>query len=255
MIWRAAVSAWGLFSLPLTAVAIILGAPFLGPKRSFFTFGPLWARSIFRCFGLRMELLGWDDLPEAIRAERQPVIFMANHESVLDPPVLIAVLPIPAVYLSKKELKWMVPVGWAAMMAGTIFIDRSNREQAIRSIHAAALEIRGGKNVVLFPEGTRTRTGELLPFKKGGFALAMDAGTPIVPLGIGGAYEMLPPGKVLVRPARYTVVVGAPVNPSDFASKEELQAEVRNRIEALRTVARAHTGGRLEKQLLMAERP
>ena len=255
MIWRSVVTAWGLFSLPLTAVAIILGAPFLGPKRSFWTFGPLWARSIFRFFGLRMELIGWAELPEAIRTERQPVIFMANHESVLDPPVLIAILPIPAVYMSKKELKWMVPVGWAAMMAGTIFIDRSNREQAIRSIHEAALEIRGGKNVVLVPEGTRTRTGDLLPFKKGGFALAMDAGTPIVPLGIGGAYEMLPPGKLLVRPARYTVAVGAPVDPSDFATKDELLAEVRKRIEALRTVARAHTGEIPEEPVPVAERP
>jgi 1-acyl-sn-glycerol-3-phosphate acyltransferase len=235
--WRVTVTAWGLFSLPLTAVTILAAAPFLGPKRSFWTFGPMWSRSIFLFFGMHIEVLGWEDLPEEIRDKRQPVIFMANHESLLDPPVLMGSLPIPAVYLAKKELKWMVPIGWAAMMAGTIFIDRSNREKAVASITEASLEIRGGKSVVLFPEGTRTRTGELLPFKKGGFALAMDAGTPIVPLGIGGAYHMLPPGTVLVRPWKYVIAVGEPVNPGDYASKDELLAEVRTRIVALREKA------------------
>ena len=235
--WRATVTAWGLLYLPITALTIIVTAPFLGGKRAFWTFGPTWSRTIFWFSGMHIEVIGWENLPEDIRAKDQPVIFMANHESMLDPPVLMGSLPIPAVYLAKKELKWMVPVGWAAMMAGTIFIDRSNREKAVASISKAALEIRGGKSVVLFPEGTRTRTGELLPFKKGGFALAMDAGTPIVPLGIGGAYYMLPPGKLLVRPHKYVITVGQPVNPGDFATKEDLQAEVRTRIQALRDAA------------------
>ena len=111
---------------------------------------------------------------------------MSNHESNLDPPVLISGIPIPAVFLAKKEVKWMVPVGWAAMMAGTIFIDRSNRERAINSLHRAAPEIRGGKSVVIFPEGTRTRTGELLPFKKGGFVMAEEAGVQHRAPGHGG---------------------------------------------------------------------
>jgi len=127
----------------------------LGGKRSFFTFGPMWSRSIFRLLGIPCGIQGWEDLPEPIRAGRQPVIFMANHESLLDPPVLIGSLPIPCVYLAKKEVKYLVPVGWAAMMAGTIFIDRGNRDKAIKSIREAALQIRGGKNVVIFPEGTR----------------------------------------------------------------------------------------------------
>jgi 1-acyl-sn-glycerol-3-phosphate acyltransferase len=232
------VTVWGLASIPLTVLAILAAAPFLGSKRAFWTFGPLWSRAIFHFFGIRNELMGWEELPEEIRTGRQPVIFMANHESLLDPPVLMGALPIPAVYLSKKEILWMVPVGWAAMMAGTIFVDRSNREKAARSIHDAARQIRGGKNLVLFPEGTRTRTGEMGPFKKGGFSLAMEAGTPIVPLGIGGAFEMLPPGRLLVRPSHYTIAVGEPVDPAGFATKEELLAEVRGRIAKLRAQAR-----------------
>lgn len=238
--WRLIVTAYGVVSLPLVAVAILLGALVLGPKRSFWTIGPLWSKSVFGFFGMHLQLIGWEDLPADVREGRQPVIFMGNHESLLDPPVLIGALPIPAVYLSKKEIIWMVPVGWAALMAGTILIDRSNREKAVRSLFEAARQIRGGKNVVIFPEGTRTRTGDLLPFKKGGFALAQDAGAPIVPLGIGGAFQMLPPGKLLVRPCHYTIAVGRPVHPADFATKEDLMAEVRERIAALRETAREH---------------
>ncbi len=235
--WTIPVTVWGLFSLPLTAVAIILAAPFMGPRRSFWTLAPLWARIIFRLCGVKPTVLGWDELPEAIRAERQSVIFMSNHESNLDPPVLISAIPIPAVYLAKKEIKWMAPVGWAAMMAGTIFIDRSNRERAIHSLHLAAAEIRGGKSVVIFPEGTRTRTGKLLPFKKGGFIMAAEAGVQIVPLATVGGHRMLPPGAVHIRPGRYIVAFGAPVDPKAFGNRDALMAEVRTRIEALRELA------------------
>jgi 1-acyl-sn-glycerol-3-phosphate acyltransferase len=235
--WTLPVTAWGLISLPLTAVAILAGAPFLGGRRSFWTIAPLWARMIFRLCAVRPVILGWEDLPESIRSEREPVIFMSNHESNLDPPVLISAIPIPAVYLSKKELMWMFPVGWAAKMAGTIFIDRSNRERAISSLHQAAAEIRGGKSVVIFPEGTRTRTGQLLQFKKGGFVMAVEAGVQIVPLATVGGRSMLPPGAVHVRPGRYVVAFGAPVDPKAFPTREALIAEVRARITALRELA------------------
>ncbi len=232
--WTLPVSLWGLSMIPVTALAILAAAPFLGGRRAFWTVGPLWARSVFRLCGLRTLLLGWEDLPEPIRAEREPVIFMSNHESNLDPPVLISGIPIPAVFLAKKEVKWMVPVGWAAMMAGTIFVDRSNRERAIESLHRAAREIRGGKNVVIFPEGTRTRTGDLLPFKKGGFIMAEEAGVRIVPVATVGGHRMLPPGTLRVRPGRYVIAFGAPVDPRDFPTRDALMNEVRTRVAALR---------------------
>jgi len=227
--WTIPVTVWGLISLPLTAVAILLAAPFMGGRRSFWSIAPLWARMIFQLCAVKPAILGWDDLPETIRDEREPVIFMSNHESNLDPPVLISAIPIPAVYLAKKEVKWMAPVGWAAMMAGTIFIDRSNRERAINSLHLAAAEIRGGKSVVIFPEGTRTRTGRLGPFKKGGFVMAAEAGVRIVPLATVGGHQMLPPGAVHIRPGRYIVAFGAPVDPKAFGNREALIVEVRAR--------------------------
>jgi 1-acyl-sn-glycerol-3-phosphate acyltransferase len=169
-------------------------------------------------------LVGWERMPDAIREGRQPVIFMSNHESQMDPPVLIAALPLPAVYIAKQELKYLPFIGWAAWAAGVIFIDRRDRERALRSIHDAALQIRGGKSVVIFPEGTRSRTGQLLPFKKGGFALALDAGVPIIPIATVGGFQVLPRGTLRFRPGRYLVLVGEPVDPADHPDRDALMA-------------------------------
>jgi len=237
--WGVLMVPWGLLTVLLDAAVILLLAPFLGGKRAFFTIGPLWARQLFWVGGVKLSVQGWEELPADIRTEARPVIFMSNHESNLDPPVLISAIPVPAVYISKKELKWVPLVGWAAGLGGTIFIDRGNRERAIRSIHEAAAQIRGGKTVVIFPEGTRTRTGQLGPFKKGGFAMAQEAGVPIVPLATVGGFRTLPPGSFRLRPGRYTILIGSPVDPAAFPDRESLMQEVRRNIESLVETARA----------------
>lgn len=238
-IGKVLMAAWTLLMVPATVLGILLALPFLGPRRAFFTVGPWFARGFGWFCGVPFEFRGWDAMPEEIRTGRQPVIFMSNHESQLDPPYLVAALPVPAVYIAKKELKWVPFIGWAAWAAGVIFIDRADRERAIRSLHAAALEIRRGKSVVIFPEGTRTRTGSLLPFKRGGFVMALDAGVPIVPLATVGGFRVLPAGKLGIRPGRFTILAGAPVHPADHPDRDALAAEVRRRIEALVEEARA----------------
>ena len=237
--WGAVVMAvWGIALVPLVVLAILVAVPFVGRRRAFFGIGPLYAHGLGWFCGIPLVLVGWERLPPDVREGRQPVIFMSNHESQLDPPVLIGILPVPAVYIAKKEVKYLPFVGWAAWVAGVIFIDRGDRDRAIRSIHEAAAEIRGGKNVVIFPEGTRSRTGEMLPFKKGGFALAMDAGVPIVPMATVGGREVLPPGSMRLRPGRYVVAVGDPVEASAHTDRDSLMTEVRGRIEALLAEAR-----------------
>jgi len=237
--WGAIVMAvWGMILVPAVVIGILVAVPFVGRRRAFFGIGPFYARSLGWFCRIPLVLTGWERLPEAVREGRQPVIFMSNHESQLDPPVLIGILPVPAVYIAKKEVKYLPFVGWAAWVAGVIFIDRGDRDRAIKSIHDAASQIRGGKNVVIFPEGTRSRTGEMLPFKKGGFALALDAGVPIVPMATVGGREVLPPGSMRLRPGRYVVAVGAPVDSAAHADRESLMQEVRGRIEALMAEAR-----------------
>ena len=229
---------WALTTVPLTVIGILLAVPFLGRRRAFFAIGPMFARGMAWFCQIPFSLRGWDQLPEEIREGRQSVIFMSNHESQMDPPILVAALPVPAVYIAKKELKYVPFIGWAGWAAGVIFIDRGDRERAIRSIHDAAQQIRGGKNVVIFPEGTRSRAGQMLPFKKGGFALAQDAGVPIIPMATVGGFHVLSSGSLRIRPGRYTLLMGKPIHPSDHPDRDSLMKEVRQRIEALVAEAR-----------------
>ena len=231
--WGIVTLAWALISIPVVVLLILLGACVAGPRRSFWFFGPLWHRQFFAVCGIERRITGWEALPAEIQEGRQPAVFMGNHQSQLDPPYLLGAIPVHAVYIAKKELKWVPFIGWAAAAAGAIFIDRSNRERAVESLHQAALKVRAGRNVVIFPEGTRTRTGELLPFKKGGFNLAMDAGVPVVPFAIQGGFRILPKGGRRVRPGLYEVRFGAPVDPSALAGRDALMDEVRERIQAL----------------------
>ena len=230
---------WAILMVVVTATGILLAVPFLGRPRAFFAVGPLYARGMAWFCHIPFTLQGWERLPEAIREGRQSVIFMSNHESQMDPPVLVAALPIPAVFIAKKELQYVPFIGWAGWAAGVIFIDRGNRERAIRSIRDAAQQIRGGKNVVIFPEGTRSRSGQMLPFKKGGFALAIEADVPIVPMATVGGFRVLASGSLRIRPGRYKLLMGEPVHPADHPDRDALMQEVRNRIEVLVAEANA----------------
>ncbi len=231
-LWSLCTTAWALLTVPLTALLILLTAPVLGPRRAYRLFTRLCVRQLLAVCGVRFEVEGLELLPEAIREGRSPAVFMANHQSNLDPPMLVAAIPAGAVFISKKQVRWIPLVGWAAWAAGTIFIDRGRRERAIASLKHAAEQIRGGKSVVIFPEGTRTRSGALGPFKKGGFILAQDAGVPIVPVGLHGAFAVLPPKSRRIRPGRIRLRFGAPVE-SAGRSRDELMAQVRERVEAL----------------------
>lgn len=223
---------WACLAMLLVTTSILLAAPFLGPRRSFFTIAPWYYRLVFGFCGVTWSIEGWEQLPEAIRTGAQPAIFMCNHESQLDPPFLLGVLPAQPVFIAKKEVLFIPFVGWASWCGGVIFIDRGHRERAISSLSVAAQAIRSGKSVIVFPEGTRTRTGELRPLKKGSFNLALEAGVPVVPMGLQGAYDVLPPGAKRVRPGHYRLRVGQPVDPA-AGGREALMDAVRTSILAL----------------------
>lgn len=232
-IFRTLAAAWGLISALGVALAIILMAPFGLARRAFFRLSAWWVWQQLALCGIRWSVEGWEALPEDIRSGRQPVVFMPNHGSLLDPPFVLTALPLHPVFIAKKEIRLIPLVGWAVACAGMIYIDRGSRERAVASLKRAAQEVRAGKSVVIFPEGTRTRKGDLLPFKKGGFHLAADAGVPIVPVGIQGAFEVLPKGTFLLNPGRIRVKVGAPVAIEPHPDREALIQVVRSRIEAL----------------------
>jgi 1-acyl-sn-glycerol-3-phosphate acyltransferase len=175
--------------------------------------------------GVRVVVKEMDRLP------RGASIVMANHSSNLDPPVLIPLLPGRVVIYLKASLMKIPLLGYAMRLAGFIPVLRDGSVQAAKATSAAAQrELERGSCLVVFPEGTRSQDGSLLPFKKGPFFLAMESGAPVVPVSIAGATRMLPKGSMRLRSGTITVTFHAPLNPADYADKEALMEAVRSAI-------------------------
>jgi 1-acyl-sn-glycerol-3-phosphate acyltransferase len=151
-----------------------------------------------------------------------PFVFMSNHRSQTDIlAVVVALRDFQLRWVAKKELTRVPVFGWALRHTGHIIIDRSDTQQAVASLRAARAQMSEGISVMIFPEGTRSTGEELLPFKKGGFMLALETGYPIVPLVIRGSRELLPRGSWQVAGGDIEVVVGAPIPVADL-DREEL---------------------------------
>ena len=157
-------------------------------------------------------------------------IFMCNHVSNLDPPILIPKLPRRTSVLVKQELFKIPILGRAMLMADLVPVDRRNREAAVNSMREAEQVMARGLNMTVFPDGTRSRDGRLLPFKKGPFYLAMDSGIPIVPVTILGSELLMPKGSSTIHPGVVTLKFHRAISPTQFAEKEELIAAVRRAI-------------------------
>jgi len=208
-------------------------SPFLGRRKAFWFIAPTWVRQMAGVFGIQRQMVGWERLPEEIRDGRQPAIYLANHASLFDPPLIVSTLPCRPVFIAKKELARVPILGWIISLAGFIFIDRSHRARAMESLRSAAERIRDGQSIAAFPEGTRTRTGNLLPFKKGIFNLAWEAGVPVIPMGIQGGFRILPPGHWRVNPGHYVLSIGQPLSPESFEKPDELRLASEAAMESL----------------------
>jgi 1-acyl-sn-glycerol-3-phosphate acyltransferase len=187
----------------------------------------LWGRSLLWVCGINCTVKGLELLTPG-----QPYVFAANHQSQFDIMVLFTTLPGEFVYLAKKPL-FKIPVfGQAIARMGCIPVDRTNLQSAIKSLNRAAQLVRSGRSVTVFPEGTRSATGHLLPFKKGSFVMATQSGQPIVPVSISGTRFIQPRGFIRVKPGPVKVVIGPPIYPGSFRRKEELMDAVRRAMEA-----------------------
>ena len=172
--------------------------------------------------GVKIEVRGLEHIQPG-----QPYIFLSNHVSNLDPPVLIPVVPGRCSVLVKKELFRIPILGTGMRLAELVPVDRTDHESAIASVQEAIPVLRKGLHMVIFPEGTRSADGRLLPLKKGPFHLAINSGVPILPVTLVGTYESWPRTRFALRRGTATVVFHAPLHPSRFADRDALMDAVR----------------------------
>lgn len=178
-----------------------------------------------RLAGVRIEMQGLENLQPG-----QNYIFMSNHVSNLDPPVLIPSIPGRCSVLVKKELFRIPILGTGMRLADLVPVDRRDREAAIESVRTATDVLQRGLHMVIYPEGTRSTDGRLLPFKKGPFHLAMDSGVPVIPVTLLGTFEIWPKTRFALRTGTAIIVLHPPINPREYPDREALMLAVRNSI-------------------------
>lgn len=191
--------------------------------------GRFWTWTILKLGGVSLRVLGLDQIDP-----RQPYVFIANHQSNIDIPVLIQSLIAHQLrWVAKKELLWIPFFGWALWASKHILVDRADPRSAIKSLKTARERIRAGISIVVFPEGTRSRNGTLLRFKKGGMLLALQTGTPIVPITINGSRNVLPAGAWRLLPGTIDVIIDRPVAVKGLrpGKLRELSTQIRETIE------------------------
>lgn len=159
-------------------------------RRCYGHFARFWGHLGLTMAGVRVSISGAEHLPDG------PIIVMSNHASNFDILIMQGYFPRPLSWIAKKEL-FKIPVfGWSMRKGGYIPLDRGDGRKALKSMEEAAQQIRNGTSVIIFPEGTRTRDGNVLPFKRGGFLLATRAGVPVVPVSIVGSFHINPGGSL-----------------------------------------------------------
>ncbi len=184
----------------------------------------IWARGILYVSRIRVKVNGLNQIDPT-----QSYVYMSNHQSNFDIPVLLAHLPVQFRWLAKAELFKIPLFGRAMQGAGYVKIDRFNQESAFQSIKEAAAKMKDGVSVMIFPEGTRSRDGRIRPFKKGGFIMAVDAGVPIVPIVLQGTWSIMEKSSLQINTGDVVINLEKPIATTNYSrqNKDELIEAVR----------------------------
>ncbi len=212
---------WGILIL-IVGPALVLYAALTGNADPLYYIATGLARWGVLLIGVKIDVRGREHLQPG-----RSYIFLSNHVSNLDPPVLIPVIPGRCSVLVKKELFRTPVLGTGMRLAELVAVERGGPDAAIQSAQAAIRVLQRGLHMVIFPEGTRSSDGRLLPFKKGPFHLAMDSGVPVVPVTILGTYESWPKTRFALWPGTATVIFHPTLNPLEFSDRDSLMAAVR----------------------------
>jgi len=184
-----------------------------------------WAQSGLSMNGSSIQLIGVENVPES-----GGVLFVANHQSNFDIPIMIAHVPRDKGFIAKLELLKVPSFSRWMKYIGCVFIDRKDPRQSLKDINDAAERLKAGHSLVIFPEGTRSADGTVAPFKAGGLKLALKAKVPVVPVTISGSKNIMPKGTSLIKSASVKVIISPPLVPDEFTKMDSTQIseKVRN---------------------------
>ncbi len=218
-----------IFTFPPISIFLILISPFDRRRKVAHWISRRWMPLALWIAGVKVHVSGQEVLdPQGV------YIFAANHQSQFDIPVVETALPreIQIRWLAKKSLFKIPFFGWAMWAAGYIPVDRKNPREGLKSLIEAVEKVRQGASVVIFPEGTRSPDGRLLPFKGGGFVLAVKSGCPVVPVAICGTHKIMPKGRLVARPGTVYVKILSPIPAQGLSlrDKEKLAQKTRESI-------------------------
>jgi 1-acyl-sn-glycerol-3-phosphate acyltransferase len=218
------ITIWVVFATLVLGVTVMIISFFVKSGHPLHRIARFWGRSILVVSRIKVTVDGLSRIDP-----QRPYIYMPNHQSNFDIPVLLGHLTVQFRWLAKMEL-FKIPIfGHAMRKAGYISIDRKNRESAFKSLAVAAEKIKNGVSVLIFPEGTRSRDGKIQAFKKGGFVMAIDSGVPIVPVTISGTREIMTKGQFRVNSGQIRISIQQPIDTTIYSrdTKEALMERVR----------------------------
>ncbi|HWV38327.1 MAG TPA: lysophospholipid acyltransferase family protein [Vulgatibacter sp.] len=211
-------------------IIVALVSRLFGPDAPLQVAGRLWGPGVLWICGARFVVVGGEDIDW-----KKPHLFLMNHQSMLDIPAAFAAIRSPIRFVAKRILGSVPVLGWYMKATRMILVNREKGSEAVAAIRIAAERLQQGASILIYPEGTRSRDGRLLPFKRGPFELAIASQVDIVPLAIHGAAHVLPRGSASPRRGVIRVAIGAPIATQGLvrADREALMASVRGEIEAL----------------------
>ncbi len=184
-----------------------------------------WARTLIALYGVRLKVTGLENVDP-----KRPAIYMANHASMIDIPVLIDALPVDLRFIFKQSILWAPFLGQAIWLMGMVPIDRSHTAKASESLKKAGNQIKKGKHILIFPEGTRTRSGSLLSFKRGGFYLAIQGEVDIIPISINNSQALCGRNSVFAKSGEIEIHIHERINVAEYTidKRHDLIKKVRS---------------------------
>ncbi|HPQ44697.1 MAG TPA: lysophospholipid acyltransferase family protein [Syntrophales bacterium] len=206
---------WIGFATVLIFIPIVVSAMLSSTGNLAFTISRAWAWIMLKVTWVHAEIRGREHIQPG-----QSYIIISNHQSQFDILALVVKLGIQFRWIMKKELRKIPLFGYALYTSRNIFIDRSDSQKAITSIREGIQRLPAGVSVMFFAEGTRSPDGKIHPFKKGGFATAVESGLPILPVTVNGSRKVLPKNSVVFTPGPMEVVVGKPIRTENYTHEE-----------------------------------